>query len=500
MSANPLSQLARYVLPLAEIEAVLRTFLRRDRTGAGLRSGFVVITFLLYWLTLGLIADFPRVLPVEWLARLPFPLDLIADLATSLFAPRVLVHLIPVFAALWLAFRLGAHYLADLFELESFSTASRHVSAALFGLNYSVLRVTSSKLEQYDQSNPILRIGGPGYLDVHLGFAAVCEPMEFVAETPDPEAGKIKVYGEMDGKGVRFLSGFERLRAVVDLRNQIREIDEIRALTEDGIEVFARDVQMAFRVYGGGDRQRSLNRPFPYEQDALKTLIYGNPMTQLRAGRSPTFPLGGITGSIRSFVEQLDLDEFLALPDWRLSVDQGYPYFKPTPPPVDGYDYRTRVELRDLFYTEEMKAGLRKKGLELAWVGVGTWEIRDNLTGQDPKSGVGGTLIEAWRDLQRSKPYTTDAKLEEEFLKGQKRRGSGQIAQQFFRRITDDWKGGPFQQGSGRCWRLPDLIYHFFVDRAHEFLGDHRKGLPTSFEETLTYIGKFTEHKVLGGS
>ena len=67
-----------------------------------------------------------------------------------------------------------------------------------------------------------------------------------------------------------------------------------------------------------------------------------------------------------------------------------------------------RRQLSEHFHTEQLKQDLQDNGLELAWVGVGTWEVRDDQFPSAPgDTGPAKTLMATWRDLQRANLYNS---------------------------------------------------------------------------------------------
>jgi hypothetical protein len=331
------------------VGSILGHVLGRGLSGAATRLLLIVIPFGLAWFLLTVLAD-PAAAPTPvWVASLGFPLDLAANILTSLFAPRILLHLLPVVAGLWLGLRLAAHYLDDVYALGSVRMAGRYLCSAIFGLGYDTLTVSSGDAKHLDWTSTLLRIGGPGWLSVHLGFAAVFETLE----------GHPRVYGPAPR---RFLSGFERLRDVVDLRDQLRRVDEARAVTRDGVEVLARDAQMVFRVHGG-NQPRNLADPYPYTDEAIRRLVYGQPVAATGQRKWSDALPGLVRREITRFISDLTLEGFLAM--------------QPEPQRlVHGDLHIPRQELTDHFRTDTLRQRMQATGLELDWVGVGTWEIR----------------------------------------------------------------------------------------------------------------------------
>lgn len=363
---------ARGLAPAAAAaDALMRHVLSRNLSGAATRLLLVVVPFGLCWFLLTVLVD-PSAAPVPaWVTSLGFPLDLLASILTSLFAPRVVLHLLPLAAGWWLGMRLAAHYVDDVYALDSMRMATRYLRSAVFGLGYDTLVVSNGDVRQLDWTSTLLRVGGPGWLSVHLGFAAAFETLE----------GHPRIYGPAPR---RFLNGFERLRDVVDLRDQLRRVDEARAVTRDGVEVLARDAQMVFRVHGG-HQPRNLSNPYPYTDEAIRRLVYGQPVTSSGQRRWSDALPGLVRREITRFLNDLTFEGFLAM--------------QPEPQRLlQGNLHIPRQELTDHFRTDTLRQRLQDTGLELEWVGVGTWEIR----------GAGRVrpdeLIAAWQAVRGVSP------------------------------------------------------------------------------------------------
>ena len=451
------------------LEAVVEIFLRRDHAGAQLRLALVGTALAIYWLVLGLVFDFPRVLPSAWVDQVVFPANVILDLITSLFAPQVLLHFIPVAAGLWLGFRLGSHYLADLFELESPVIAARYLQAAVFGLGYDTLKIAHGEMERLNRNSPLFRIGGPGYLQVNLGFAAVLESVE----------GAPRIYG---AEGRRFIEGFDRLRDVVDLRDQLGQLDEVQAVTADGVVVQARDVQMVFRVFGGG-RARTLQSPYPYAEEGIRRLVYGRPVSPEGEDRWRDV-LGELArNEIQAFVRGLTLQSFLALQP-ESNATEG------TQPP--SRFHIPRRELTERFHTAGAQERLRAQGLEIDWVGVGTWEVGDPAGGEG-ELGLAKAIIDAWRDRQRAERLASPDYLNRQAARGYRRRAVGEL-----RRFVDAWDDSELGVPP-RCWAALRHILARLEIMAAELRPDQDSETFEVVGPVLDHLKGLTEPRTLGG-
>jgi hypothetical protein len=359
--------------------------LDRGRRGGNLRLGLVLGSFALAWSLLTLV-NLHNVASPVWLTSLPFPLGAMLDLGAAFFAPGVLTRLVPIAAGLWLGYRIAAHYLTDLLELEHFPIASHYLRASLFGIGYDVLQIDTGELAGLDVKHPLVGIGGPGYIQVNLGYAAVVEDIRGIPRVIGPTPST-------------FIAGFERIRDVIDLRDQLRSVDEVRAVTRDGIEVWAREAQMVFRVFSGG-KPRSLADPYPYSEEAVRRLAYGQAVTEGGPRRWTENLKDLISREIMAFVSGLTIEEFMALQPGPTAVedqrDKGQSSGRA------GALHIPRRDLTERFHTPEARRRMQDEGLELAWVGVGTWEVGGH-GGQEGVQPLGETLIGAWLDLQRAK-------------------------------------------------------------------------------------------------
>lgn len=443
----------------------------------GRGTGAPIVRFSMVWGSVGLLwvilvfaSGLSVAPPPDWI---PFPLDAFWQTIAMFFSAPVLVTFIPVVAALWLGFRIGAHYLADLFEPEDPSLASRHLWPALFGLDilsYPRLDVTTGNIEQLDPVSPLVAIGGPGYLKIHLGHAVVVESLE----------GRPKVYGPAR---LRFLSGFERIRDVVDLRDQVGRVDMVRAITRDGIEVQARDAQMVFRVYRGEGKERSLEDPYPFDEASIRHLVYARAVEEGGRRRWADALPERVRSEIRSFVERSTLEQFLAL---RPQAEQAVPSASFEIP---------REALTARFHTPESATRLRDDGLELDWVGVGTWELGGSAPGGAAQAGLAETLIAGWREKERLGLYTSP-----EYLERQQARGFREAIGSALHELLESWRS----DGQGHDPQLASLL---LLRRIQERLarlrdlarGENQLRLPVNFDEAMRHLASLAEPRWLGG-
>jgi hypothetical protein len=375
-------------------------FLARNRGGAFLRLFVTAVAFAAYWFLIVVAQGFPGELDPELQNELGPIGFLLLNILTPFFQPEVLVYILPVIAAAMFGLYVAARYLADLFDTESVWTAYRYLVGAILGLNYPVLRVDQGNLETLEAENaenPVILIGGPGYVDVHLGFAAVFESENGYPRVLSAQQREEAAIPDVFARGDRHIEGFTRLRDVVDLRDRHSQLDEIMAVTRDGIEVYARDVQVVFRVYSG-EQKRTLENPYPFDERSVRRLVYGQPVTRKGTSRWESVLPSIVKREIRDFVAQRKVEEFLAMQPFRILENEAQIAEADAGEDGAADSAATRRDLTERFHTEERKARLRDHGLESTWVGVGAWEVRGSHPGED--IGPGKTLLTAWRDLQ----------------------------------------------------------------------------------------------------
>jgi hypothetical protein len=290
-----------------------------------------------------------------------------------------------------LAKTLATSYLTDIFELEDRRIANRFIQQAATGLGYQTIRIGDGGILEGFQNHPIIRIGGPGYIIVQLDSAALFERMD----------GRPHVIGPTVKKPVP-LEGFERLRAVIDLRNQQIGPQNLQDRSKEGILLKAIDLRILFSVWRGENEQErtsTLARPYPYKTEAIERLIYNQGCVVQPSGDSLcgswTGAISGlVTGRLRNFINEHRLSEFFAsigepetgkVQQLAESVHEKPPSI-PQPENFVSYD-----QLSDII--EEFISGFsdtaRNRGVEVQWIGIGTWEM--------PKQIIPERHRDAWK-------------------------------------------------------------------------------------------------------
>nr|MBI2904965.1 SPFH domain-containing protein [Chloroflexota bacterium] len=255
-----------------------------------------------------------------------------------------------------LAVLLASNYVRDLFDLPDLTTGYRYLTASMFGWDYPSINIKSGGYEVAEKSqpgpgqvkkadtNPIPIIGGPGYVSVASGNVALFERV----------GGPSKVAGA----GRHFIRRFETLREVVDLRDQFRTRDEVKALTKDGIPVKVRNVQASFRARTS-NRDRTPKETFPFSIAAIKHIAYGKTVGQKGPSVWTDGVLKSVTGIIRGYVSRTRLDDLIARPE------------------ADVRDPRDKIKAG--FEHKETRKRFADMGVDLLWVSLGHIETPQDV-------------------------------------------------------------------------------------------------------------------------
>ncbi len=355
-----------YLWFLRTFEGLINWTFNITQRGAQRRRNFFLVISGLSWTVIAFVSH-----DVRWALWYVQPFAVLTDLATAYFAPDVSRHVLVAAVAFWLAFRQAAVYLDDIFELADVKVAERFIRQAAFASQYDWIMIKDGDISPESKNSPIYRIGGPGMVLIHLENAALFEKAD----------GKPNIIGPRGGSPI--LESFERLRAVLDLRNQVVEMT-VRGRSRDGIHITAKDVRLIFSVMRDpeqGNGQHEFSQPYSYLDDALLNLVYrkyNGPWTVAMRKL--------IRENLRTFMAQHNLSAFLASvsPFERLEGDAngaqapaseaGDTRIEPRPAETQR-DFVTRDEITNLFYdfTHGFSNEAERLGVELQWIGVGTW-------------------------------------------------------------------------------------------------------------------------------
>jgi hypothetical protein len=333
--------------------------------------------------------------------------------------PRIFQYL-PIFLApFFIAVQCAALYLADVFELEHISVARSFIWGVALSGSDETIRVTQGDISEAHRESPTYLIGGPGKVIVDLDSVALFEKPDGTPHIIGPTGKEVR--------GRATLDGFERFRQAIDIRDQyvdLRDQDSksqsVKSRSRDGIPVSATDVRMMFSVYRGAGAKPSVASPYPFSKEAIEQIIYksvsrvtpelANPSTYEFSWVNNM--IGLIRSELSRFMNEHKLSEYLAstgMPEFEklkqreekivedvqklTQSEQDLPASKEFYRPLE---FQARYKITNLFtqFAEEFTNRSHNGGVELHWIGVGTWKTPIEL--------VPDRHLDAWKLSQEN--------------------------------------------------------------------------------------------------
>lgn len=318
----------------------------------------------------------------------------------AIFGLQTLRYMPVVILPFFFALEAAARYLDDIFELHRVDIARKFINqVALLG-NSEHIRIREGSIASEDEDSPIYKIGGPGKVEVELDSVALFEKLDGRPNVIGPTvAGKAK------------LEGFERFRKAIDLRDQFPDPLKVTSRSLDGIPVSAVDVRMLYSIWRN-NQPASIEHPYPFDSEAVKTLIYSQASRVNIRGQNPSdieeewAGAVPIRGELGGFMSKHHLVEYLAsigTPEVEQARQREGEIYKvknsvipeensghSQPEPKLPY-FQSRYRISSLFsqFAREFTDKARKRGVELRWVGIGTWKA--------PSDIVPERHLEAWQ-------------------------------------------------------------------------------------------------------
>ncbi len=319
----------------------------------------------------------------------PAALDVLQFFA-SFFTRQTLRHALPPVAGIVVALYLGATYLRDLLELPNLQLAYQFLATTLFGREYPRLTLAEGKARVADPAtNPMLKIGGPGWVDIQIGNAAIFERV----------VGPSSVLGA----GTHFIRRFETLREAFDLREFERAKDNVKMMTKDGIPIVLSEMRVRFRIRAR--ERRTESNPYPVMVGAIRRAAYNRKVSAKGLEDWPDMVAGAVKSAITGWIARRRMDELI-------------------PPPPDGQAPASapppyRHALHELFQQKATRQRFAEMGAEVVWVSVG--HLRpdpdvdpDLAPGEDPtgRDMIHQQLIDTWKSthVARAQDELADAR------------------------------------------------------------------------------------------
>ncbi len=313
---------------------------------------------------------------------IPPPALNLAAVVLSFFTRQVLRHAIPIILGVLVALYYGSAYLRELLELPNRQQALKYLTATLFGRDYPRMQISEGQAGVADpETNPMLKIGGPGWVDIKIGNAALFE------RVVGPSA--------VLGAGTHFLRRFETLREAFDLRELERVRNDVKMMTKDGVPIVMNEMRARFRVRAREVRTEA--NPYPVMTGAIRKAVYSRKVTAKGLENWADMVTGAVRGTISDWIAHRRMDELIAPPR---DGDQ----------PEAAAPQPYRQALHELFKHKDTRKKFSEMGAEIIWVSVGHIRPDPDVDPElDPDADATGRdkihaqLIDTWKSAHEAR-------------------------------------------------------------------------------------------------
>ena len=266
-------------------------------------------------------------------------------LGVWIFHPLHVRYAIAPLAALVAVMVAGARFVQDIYNLPKFSHGLKYILSSMFGLEYPELTIDGGQMVRGKKEvNLIDAVGGPGYVLIQPGNAVLFRELRRPSNVSITRS--------------YFVAPFETVGQIANLDDQHDSNNDVKTMTRDGILVILHDVQFRYRILpeesGGRVIRRSLDRPYPYSEDAMRNMAYNLSVTKDGLESWHAAVRKSVTGVISDYINSHYLDELTA--------------------PMNE-DRSPRDVIRADFDLPDRKARLKNLGAELLWIDIGHIEI-----------------------------------------------------------------------------------------------------------------------------
>ena len=423
--------------------------------------------------------------------------------------PRIFQY-IPIFLApFFIALQCAALYLADVFELEHVTVARGFIWSVALSGSEETIRVSQGEISEEDRHSPTFLIGGPGKVTVDLDSVAMFEKPDGTPHIIGPTAKEPGARATLDGFE-RFRQAIDTRDHYVDLRDQDSKSQSVQSRSLDGIPITTTDVRLMFSVYRGGVKP-STEVPYPFSREAIEQIIYQATSKVTPEQTNPsTYEFSWINrmvGLIRSelgtFMSKHKLTAYLAsigMPELEKIQKREETIFeevqKLVPPgqdlttpkdkePKSPPEFQPRHKISNLFtqFAEEFTKKAQSNGVELHWIGVGTWKT--------PVEIVPERHLEAWKlsneNLARESPEALGSIETEAIL--QKTIALIQDVP-----IAAHMRATMEEKEARKAMRALLIAYHQQLQEAAEFMRARGEAVPPNIEEAIAHINNMFGH------
>ena len=423
--------------------------------------------------------------------------------------PRIFQY-IPIFLApFFIALQCAALYLADVFELEHVIVARGFIWSVALSGSEETIRVSQGDISEQNRHSPTFLIGGPGKVIVDLDSVAMFEKPDGTPHIIGPTAKEPRARATLDGFE-RFRQAIDTRDHYVDLRDQDPKSQSVQGRSLDGIPITATDVRLMFSVYRGGVKP-STEVPYPFSPESVEKIIYqatsrvtpeqANPSTYefswinrmiglIRAELGTFMGRHKLTAYLASIgmpeLEKLQKREEMIFEEVQKLVPPGQDLTtlkdkEPKSPP----DFQPRHKISNLFtqFAEEFTKKAHSNGVELHWIGVGTWKT--------PEKIVPEKHLEAWKlsneNIARESPEALSG-IETEAILQKTIALIQEVPIAAHLRATMD------EKETKKAMRALLLAYHQQLQEAAEFMRARGEAVPLNIEEAIAHINNMFGH------
>lgn len=378
----------------------------------------------------------------------------------------------------------AAQYLDDIYELHDIRIAENFIENVAFGGGDEKITIHEGKISEKDESSPIILIGGPGYIKVNLGSAALLEQIDgssrVISASKEPwklnRFERIREIGEFDEVG-------KREYATIDLQDQIVTSIKVKSRTKDGIPIEAHDIKIFFSIL----RESNSKDPYSFERKAVEDLVYKQTLITPKPDKNygvsfpwemTVIPLikdemeklisSKALSEILSSISQKELDQLNenenSNTQMRVEIT-GQMTQTSSGNRLKLRTFETRSQITDRFFEEAFIKKAKLLGIHLNWIDVGTWHL--------PSEMIQDNLKSAWqlaRDNieEKNKIESSAKKLELERLLDlvqttiiepyDKTPSSKYVDydELLLRRYLENTQGSEVNKQSSKSFRLPD--------------------------------------------
>jgi hypothetical protein len=421
--------------------------------------------------------------------------------------PRIFQY-VPIFLApFFIALQCAALYLADVFELEHVTVARGFIWSVALSGSEETIRVSQGEISEEDRHSPTFLIGGPGKVIVDLDSVAMFEKPDGTPHIIGPTAKEPRARATLDGFE-RFRQAIDTRDHYVDLRDQDPKSQAVQSRSLDGIPIMATDVRLMFSVYRGGVKP-STEVPYPFSRESIEQIIYqatsrvtpeqANPSTYEFSWINRM--IGLIRGELGAFMGRNKLTAYLAsigMPELEKLQKREEMIFeevqKLVPPGQDLStpreqkslpEFQPRHKISNLFtqFAEEFTKKAQSNGVELHWIGVGTWKT--------PVEIVPERHLEAWK--------LSNENLARESAEALSSIETEAILQKTIALIQDvpiaaHMRATMDEKETKKAMRALLLAYQQQLQEAAEFMRARGEAVPLNIEEANAHINNMFGH------